>query len=285
MPVMTTFLYEITTIKKSAALTPAREAGWTESFLIDETDPTAPRLVTIADQIANKRIPLLANQARCIGYRFHSLTTNATRAYPFNFPLYGTAGDCDVPQAAILQRIWATNLINNRAYDMRGIPDDWIITGELNEAVFPYPAWRTFMNAICNFYGMMGTDLTSGRYKVKTISSSGLVQLDEEQTAIFPGDQVEFRRTKFDDTCCGSIGKFFVTAASTRTLQLDAWETGQTAHGGTVGPWSKPTFMDFYATNTSQGALGYGIKRVVMKKTGRPFDLYSGRRSKKCCVC
>src|SRR5262249_190592 len=113
-----------------------------------------------------------------------------------------------------------------------------------------------------------------------------VVTLTEDQTGIVAGNTVQFYRTQFDDSCCGGVGQYVVTAAAARSLTLSGWDATKSAHGGKVAAWTKPTFMSFDQSMAADGSfLGFGIERTVMKKVGRPFDLFSGRRSRTCCQC
>lgn len=282
-----TYLFEHVTQQKGNNVTGSRESGWGESFVGNYTSVTDPNIPQDVARILIPRMPLLANQAKFTGFRAHDLSTNATRAYPYNFASYGTGGDCTLPQVALILRLFAANTVNNRALELRGLPGAAVTTGEADPTFLTYAKVSAFGRAILSTYGMLGVNKTFKHFKVDNVSATGLVTLNETGVGFAANQTVQFYRTKFDATCCGGVGQYNVTSFDgNRALQLSNWPAGKTAHGGKVAQWTIPAFLAFDQTSGTKGGLnGLAIERVVMRKTGRPFDLFSGRRSKRCCQC
>lgn len=283
---VTIIFEQSTAFKNLTSTTSGREAGWTEGFIQSAADVNQQALVTAANSYLTARLPLLASQAKVVGYRFHDLSTNATRAYPFNYNQFGTGGDCTLPQAAILMRFYAQNQINNRPLELRGVPASFLSTGELIPGSPPSALWRALGAVVTTWYGMLGVNKSNPRNKVATVTAAGVVTTKAGLMGLTNGDTVQFYRTKPNGTCCGSIGQFpsiTITGAQQFSFTPPTGFTG--GFGGTVAAWNAPAFMPFDQTSTANVPNGYGIERLVIRKTGRPFDLFSGRRSRKCCKC
>lgn len=279
-----TFLLELTTFDQGFA-EPARQAGWSESFVCVAGDVNAPQLPTIALNWATRRVAVLANQGKITGARFHDLSSNATRAYPMT-GWQGTGGNCGLPHLTMLLRLFAVNGQNTRFFEMRGIPDIWQQTGELNSKSVAYGPLRNLMNYTVNAFGMLGVNKSFPHFKVDNVSAAGVVTLKEQVAGINANDTVQFYRTQYDDTCCGAIGQFTVAAAGGKVINLQAPLPTGDAFGGKVAKWTPPAFLQFDTGQTTQGGPnGWSVERLVIRKTGRPFDLFSGRRSRKCCKC
>lgn len=281
-----TFLFELTTITKGTTVIPGRETGWSETLVTQAGSVGDPILAQFANGYAQRRMPLLANQGKLIGYRFHSLDNNSTRAFPLGAPWTGTGGDCTMPQVALLARLYCRNGINNRALELRGVPASLVTTGEYVPGGIAPGILSSFFQYICQNFGMLGVDKGFPHFGVTSISAGGVAALSEDQTGIGVGDTVRFYRTRYDSTCCGSVGTYKVTAAAARSLTLDHYFPAENATGGKVAKWTKPTYLQFdNSSTTGVGANGWGLQRSVIRKSGRPFDLFSGRRSRTCCKC
>lgn len=282
-----TYIYELTTLEKGNTVTGAREAGWTETFIGSYAGVNDPTIVADVGQVLSARLAILATQGRFTGFRAHDLSSNATRAYPYNFSVAGTAGDCTLPHVALLTRFFAANQQNNRPLEMRGLPAAAVVTGELNPGFFGGGVLNRFGSLVCQKYGMLGVNKSFPKFKVDSVSTGGVVKLKENGVGFAANQTVKFYRTKIDGTCCGGVGTYTVGAFDgLKTLTLTGWPTDQSAFGGSVAQWTPPAFLTFDTSSTAKGIPnGFGWERVVVRKTGRPFDLFSGRRSKTCCKC
>lgn len=287
MTIKITFFFEIgTQFKSSGAALPGRDAGWTESFYFDGTDLLSSSLINAAQGYVGPRTALLSNQAFMTGVRFHNLANNATRPYPFGTRWPGSAGDTASPYDCLLVRFYAANGQNTRVLEMHGIPASWLSTGELIPGTPPTAAFRSFGNYCTQNFQMQGVNKSFPHFSVDTVGTSGVVLLNEDQSGLMVGQTVQFYRTKFDDKCCGGVGQFVVGTVGTNSLILSNWSTGKTASGGTVGRWTAPAPLSFDQSFNSKGVPnGYQCERLTNRKIGRPFDLFSGRRSRACCSC
>lgn len=271
-----TWLFEQTNIIGAGSQKrPARESGWSESWYYNTGNINDAGLTAAIDRWIDLRNAILNNEARIVGYRLHNVDNNQSRSYVRNAP--GTGGECDVPQISALFRAYGRGVANSRPVELRGFPDANVVTGEFSADPVMSRSMRAFGIELQNTWQFPGVDRTVPRFPVSTVSSLGVVSVKELPLGIAQGQQVQFYRTVLDATCCGSLGQFEVASVLGKTITLVNYTEGS-AHGGTIG--LVPAKLYFQVQNDDNGVI---FERIVVRKAGRPFDLFSGRSRRKCC--
>lgn len=257
-----------------------REAGWTESWYSPIEDMTGPVARLKAARLHTARALLLAAGGRITGYRWHDLATNASVAYVASFP--GQAPDNDMPQMAVLGRAYGGGGVsNNRAIELRGFPDAWVVRGELQEFQTFRDAWTAFEDAlVLDQWALKGINKTIPRFKVDTVEVTGgktaIVHFKEPTAGWTVGGRLKFYRTKEDGTCCGSLEDYEIGGVTdAQTVTLKQYTRGD-AHGGKAGMVPPIIYP---------AVVKADYERSDVRKAGRPFDLFRGRTSRKCCKC
>jgi len=245
-----------------------RVGGWSESVYWDALGPDT---VTGFNTLCQKRAAMLPAGSSVIGQRYQQVdpTVGGSSTGGFRYPSPGGTGfERDIPQAAILMRIGATGFANKRPMYLRGIPDGQIVGGELRLE----PPWKdAFLAYLTELAGwkFRGRDLTAPTVPIFSIDGTGNV-VTEQPITLAVADMVRILRFRG-----GSIinGRFPVeTVTSTTVFKLRGWNGGS----GTGGKIRKDNYV-YPVMARNQMA----VSRIVVRKVGRPFFQYRGRRSKK----
>jgi hypothetical protein len=250
--------------------------GWSESVYSGESDIAVVRakLFTAGSWgigLCPARAALLSQFGQIVGQRILQVAPSAGRAQTSNFSFPGGTEDTDVPQMALQCSAAGVGVVNVRHFSMRGIPDAQVKFGEF----YPSPAYA---NAVSVYFTELqnwrfrGQDLTAAFADVATIDVTGLVTLPAITVPFGVGDQVQFRGLKADGTNQPFSLKGFVAAVPTvNTFTLRNF-TAPPSHGGQVRKVSY--FLYLMGTPMS-------VDRAAVRKVGRPFFQYRGRRSKR----
>lgn len=185
--------------------------------------------------------------------------------------LVGPAGQlADTPQTALLIRSPAIGANNIRRWTIRGVPDVQITEGEYQPGG-SFGAGVPLM--ILELAGLQfrGRDLTQPSLRIVSITAVGLVNLEVPYTGAV-NDMVRILRT-VDAGKNLKGGRFQVTAIGPgNSVTLNTWPYGAT----TLGSLRKDAVV-----YPQVDYLNTSVARVIIKKVGRPFVGYRGRRSKR----
>jgi len=244
---------------------PVRTAGWSESFYY-ESSVAGPATL---NQLQVRRAALLPAQAAIIGQRFQ-FDDGSTRTSTERFA--GTTGESvDIPQMGVLCASRNLGAQSTRHFILRGIPDTWVVAGELVTTATILLPFTQFFNQLPNGFKWKARDKAALQANITSIDAAGnYLTADEFPTAA--GRQV--RMVRVVNTIGESItGKYRIESiAGTRAGKIANW-TGN----GTVGAVGKLQAVSFIYPAFLAGQTF--ISRVTPKKVGRSFFQSRGRAS------
>jgi len=261
-----TMLFELATNVTSAS-SGGRVGGWSESWYYDGVLGIGRPLF---GTLCARRAAMLPTGARIVGQRFQQVSPNVGASQVASTVFPGSASTAaDVPQMAILVKVLAGGgLANIRNWAMRGLPDARVIEGEYAPSVAFTTAFAQFVTALAPF-SFRAIQLDAPQQEINFIDENGIMNLLDTMT-LGDGDLVKVMRTR-DENGQSVSGIFKVGTGTTSSVKpLVNWTAGFT-NGGRARKQ-----VVIYPLIGSAGAT---LGRVVVKKVGRPFSGYRGRRS------
>jgi len=261
-----TMLFQLQTGASSGTIG-SRIGGWSESWYNSEPlDTIKPLFATLCQ----RRAAMLPTGAAIIGQRYQQVVPHVTSSQVGSNYYPGTSATApDVPQMAILVKIGAlAGVPNIRQWAMRGLPDARVINGEY----FPTVAFTTAFDAFCLgliSFQFRGVNLQADQGAINFIDAGGDVWLNSPLT-VTAGQLIQvIKATNASDRLVG--GRYQVESVSNSTnFQLRNYDLGL-VQGGTARIYE----MIYPSVNATDCTLG----RVTVRKVGRPFFSYRGRRS------
>jgi hypothetical protein len=248
-------------------------AGWSESFYSLLTSPGAiiANLEAATGYLwARSRLMCFAGQI--LGYRLAQVDPRTGRAQTRSTIWPGVAMyQPDLPQASVLVSVPSATSGNIRRFAIRGVPDSQIVDGE-------YQPDTNYQGLVNNFFAELsnwafrGQDLTLPRYNILSINGSGVMTLTADPSWA-TGYQVQISNTFSDLTGEKISAKKVIATASGATITLQGWPSGLSCTGGTV----RRILYNTYAMDGGNAQ----VARATVRKVGRPFGEYRGRRSKR----
>lgn len=253
-----------------------RIGGWSESVYWDNMNSTVVRdFLTLCQ----KRAALLGAQGAVVGQRYQQVnpvggSSTGGNIFPSpwpagNIPGTGsTAGSSDLPQVALLCKARASGAANIRNVIIRGLPDDVVFQGRYS----PWPAYNTALQDY--FRELAGWqfrahDLTQQRLPITSIDGAGVMILSQPATFAV-NDVVSVQRTQGGSKPGGNFAVATVTSSTQFTLR--GWNLGEVTGGQA---------QKFVVTYPIIVANGITLSRAIVRKVGRPFFAWRGRRSKR----
>jgi hypothetical protein len=272
MPVRYSLLFSYASTPNVGTPAATRTGGWSESYWLadDAPNPTAVAALRSARRL------LLPSSCVIDGYR-QQLFTLVNGVYSpggASTVLGALVGNqsytADVPQMALQLNASSNIYTNTRKFSIRGIPDVCVAGGEANFSAGYKGLLTSFFNAISsNVFGYPGRDLTQPVQGIAGVAGNVLTL--DGAAAFGVNDWAELIKCR---TLEGVpvTGKFKVTAVAGATVTLLDFPN----ISGLV-PTSKITRL-VQRFNPMQ-TIDYS--RIVVRKIGRPFVQYRGRRSKR----
>jgi hypothetical protein len=276
-----TALFQLSTNIDFPNLPNRRIGGWSETWYFPGTSLTSAMnffqgaSFTLGFGLpgwCQYRAALLPNGAAIIGQRYQQVSpTGATQTTAQLFP--GSSGfAADIPQQAVLIYTPAVGVNNIRRSTLRGIPDTWIVEGELSVPGSLGNPFAPFFSQLANFQ-IRCRDTTQPTFTILSMTAAGVLTTELPHT-IVAGQMVRILRTKtIDGDLLG--GRFMVasTGPGNNVLTLMNWTPAEATVGGRVR-------VDAIAYNfVNAGACQVG--RAVTRRVGRPFSSYRGRRARR----
>lgn len=259
-----------TSLDPASAQTVRRVAGFSESWY--STAPLTPALENLFLLLAQRRAALLPATGSIVGFRFQTtdgLTSGATVTRIKSIP--GTAGNqTDVPQMALKFDIDANGTPNQRIWLMRGVPDAQITNGEYQPSATFRTNVNTFFTTLGTSWAFRGQNLTTPTTPIFSISALGVITW-LANPGYADGSILRVLRAR-DSAGRSNGGRFLVSNVVANTGQLLGWTFG--ASTGGKSRLYQVIFPPIPAT--VDAAL---TAQAVVKKVGRPFSLYRGRRA------
>jgi hypothetical protein len=258
-----------------------RTGGFSESWYIDAAN--SGQVVTGAQLMPGQfgitglwpaRAQLLPVGTSIIGYRVQQVSPpGPSQAGAILYP--GTAGiQADVPQMALLCRAQGQGVNNIRRFTLRAVPDSQVVEGE---AAFAAPFLRdlqTFFQSL-NGWKFRGRDLSQPSFRIVSITplvGGGATVQCEQLPTVVVNDMVRILRT-VDATKNSRGARVQITAVGPgNSVTINAWAFGAC----TLGSIRKDAVV-FPLVDINNTGFG----RVVVRRIGRPFVGFRGRRSKR----
>jgi hypothetical protein len=273
-------LMAITTNPANKVSASPHSGGWSESFWLNGST----FLPAGWQKWAAVRAAMLPSTASVIGFRVQTYTIAGNKLLPggssvgkLNVP-GTTLYTSDLPQCALelsFSLAGATNSIRSR---LASIPDEQISQGEYQPtgpfmaAVQAYIAFVVGTGGGQPFAGVV-RNLSLASARVFSLAGTTLT-IAPGSTLNAPGQYVRFHRV-YDDNGNPVKGSYLVTAAvvgANNTVLTLAQNLGQTI--------TKPNGLVREDLLTVQNINAGTVGRALVRKIGRPFASYRGRRSK-----
>ena len=270
MPSRISFLFQFTTDPPAGYGARRHTAGWSESLWYPDADPPAGRL----DFLAGDRARILPSAAAIIGQRIQVYTLEGNRLKPggastlkVNYP-GNQLWTCDIPQMALEVALKASGAPNSSRILIRGIPDDQVLGGEYTGTATYKGQVTTYLNRMQNLnFQFLGRNLSNISVRVISIAANLLVT--DVPCGAIPGDYVRLLRV-YDINGRPISGSFRVQSGSGVNLTLLGLPAGLAVEQS--GACRKDEFA-------LRSIASHEIGRIRVKKVGRPFEGYRGRRS------
>lgn len=253
--------------------TPARVAGWSESWYHDGATDQA-RLAArplIGNGLLALRTELLPKGGQIVAQRYQEITDGEVGPSVLDtFRFTNNAGLLtDLPSMCLYIRCVTAGKKNTKTFLMRGLPDDCVKRGEYAPGGPYKDALQAFIDNLANWQ-FRCADSGQPKVKIKTVSNLGLVTTTLNH-GLNVGNIVQITRCKEDNTGKLFSGKFEVLAIpSATTYEIDPGELTETARNG-----FSQKYVVIYPTVDPNKTKPM---RAGNRKVGRPFDLFHGRR-------
>lgn len=275
-----TYIFQLTTQPADPALAVAHSGGWTESYWQPNAIPSNFPLI---GALATKRAALLGKGAAIVGVRVGQYTLSVNKWLPQGAstgPLFrpGVQGNpTDIPQMALLCGSTSSAGPNQAKFTLRGIPDEVVTNGEYN----PYSGYKTFVTNFFkelsdNAWSFSGRVIANPTYRIQQIVASttpGWVTLLMQTSPYVSGGYLRLLHVRDDDgnplKGAFAMKQFDNTVPSISIAVPDA--TVRSLTGG-FGRYDQIGL--FPLTNPV-------VRRVGVRKVGRPYESYRGRASKR----
>lgn len=242
-----------------------RVAGWSESWYFDGDVLAAE---TPAQRLCEARAAILPSNSKIIGQRYQVIG-GMSRTSSLIFPGTTRLGN-DVPQMALLCRVVAIGTANKKLFTLRGLPDNYVVAGELAAVDQLVPAVRNYLTNVSILgFRFRGRTLTNPQVNILSVAADGTFQLTAD-LIYNQGDYLTMMRVK--DVFGRSVkGSFYVlTKTDARNGRFASWPAGVA-----VGQNGRVRKLEYQYPQIA--GVGSQYLRVVVRKVGRPFDLYHGR--------
>lgn len=278
MPVRITLLFSVTTAPGDPTSASAHSGGWSESFYIPGSTFAA---LPFFQSWAGQRATLLSGLASVIGFRQQLYTIAGNKLLPggsgsgsFLFPGSWPA-DLNAPQDSLMLNFQVAGQPSNLRHRLPGLPDSQVTQGEYQPGTTFKTNLTKYINLIADGqFSAVVRDLTQPDARVRSLNGGVLVT--NTTTGAIVGQYIRFRRVK-DANDDPVEGAFLVTAivnnadgSVSYTLFDPPSQTVSTPNG--------TARLDLLV---SANITGGNPNRLVVRKIGRPFVQYRGRRSKR----
>lgn len=253
-----------TTVAGRAGKFASRLGGWSESWYYTTAAITDAILAHTTLNVQRAR--LLGASSAIIGQRYQQVdpvggSTTRNSGHP------GGAELTDMPQLALLVSLRSSDNLYRRSVMLRGWPDDWTVTGELNQWNVWGPLIDQFMSGL-NGWSFRVRSKATPTVPIQSISPEGLVVTNGNH-GLIATDRVRILRpqTTLRRSPAGVYWIYSITNPTTFTLR--DWPNDATA---TSGQMRKEAI-----TYAPIGLVNWNVRNSRVRKVGRPFEVFSGR--------
>lgn len=270
MPVTkVTMFFELQTQLTSKAIG-GRTAGWTESWYYQGDVSSAISAATGRRGLCALRADLLPRTGSIPAQRYQivdSVPPGPSSTRYTNFP--GGGFETDLPQVALLVNVPGTGVRNGKKLILRGIPDQFMIDGEF----VADPIYERSLNLFFQQLGQWrfrGQDFSAPLVPIDSITSVGQVNLIQN-VPYATGDKVAIIGSRLVGSARVIPSRSWTVVRPTgNQFEAIGWAQTASAKGGNARKVT-PAYFQPDTANIE-------IERATVRKVGRPFDLYRGRR-------
>lgn len=278
MPLRVTILLAVTTDPTDKVAASPHSGGWSESFHMNSSLFVDRSIFT---KWASARANILAGECSIIGFRQQLVTISGNKLLPggsgagtLNVPgAYAT--DMNAPQDALMLNFGLTGQPTQVRIRLAGLPDSQVARGEYQPQSSMKAQVTNYINQVIGSgFGSIVRDLTVPDARVKGYVGGVLTTLTA--TGALAGQYIRLRRVR-DDNGRPVEGAFLVTAV---VANADG-TTSYTLFGGPGSTVTRPNGTARHDLLAFATLLNGTPNRLVVRKVGRPFVQYRGRRSKR----
>jgi len=248
-----------------SSVAPVRTGGWSESVYFSSFSSSD---LNDFKRLCQKRAGLLPAQAAVIGQRVQQVDPDPGDAQTFAFRYPGNSSyKTDVPQMALHCRM-GTGSRNVRSIDLRCVPDSLVVGGEYKPDGIWDPLLDNYRDELDGWH-MRGRALDATQVEIDSISAGGEFIL-RDGMGFSIGTRADVLRS-FD--AFGNrygVNNARISAASGSSTGTIYWPSGVATRGGR---FRIHTILYPILTKTR-----FAVSRVMVKKIGRSFFAYRGRR-------
>lgn len=274
-------IFQLTTAPTIRAAATARTAGWSESFWT-QGDPAV--FNNLLPAVRTARATFLPTQASIVGSRSQTYTISGNKLipggtssggllYPGNFGY-----QCDIPNMNLEIPVQGLGVPNKSRLNLRGIPDQFVVTGEFSPNRDFLVAMQAFFDALRVgglTAGFVGRNLTVGSVRVTMFkpaagANPAQVTTDAAIPGFADGSFLRFHRC-YDDQGNPIKGSFVATSAGGNVYNLQ---------NGPSQTLSRPSGLIRVDSLQFIPFGSFSIGEIGTRKVGRPFRGFRGRRSK-----
>lgn len=264
-----TMMFQLQTQLNSKAIG-GRVAGWSESWYYPGEVSQAIAAAVGTRGLCQLRANMLPRTGAIVAQRYQvvdSVPPGPSTTRYVNFP--GGSFETDIPNVAILVNVPGQGVRNVKKLILRGIPDQFMIDGEYTpDSVFEPITFKFF--AALAAWRFRGQDFNAAQKAINFISSTGDVNMVDNVT-FTNGQKVTISGNS--DPLTGrkiKTSTWTVLNPSGKVFTARGWKQANSTDGGQARLVS-PAFFQPVITDIE-------VERATVRKVGRPFDLYRGRR-------
>lgn len=270
-----TLLFQQVTNPDRAEVSSQRIGGWSESWYFTGTSNALFEALSggKGTGMVGSRANLLPITASIVGYRIQNLTDAgiplSSRSYNFQYP--GSSGlACDIPQAALLFAFSSGGSASVKRVPYRGVPDARIVQGEYLPSQEYQQAIETHF-AKLQLFQFRAKNRNNVKSPIVGITAGGLVTTGVDH-GLAVGNTVQIGRVHNNTIGLKSYKGLVQEPLTARTFTINGW-----IHGAGLGGYAQKYEIAFQSVQADLCRL----ERVITRKVGRPFDLYSGRANRR----
>lgn len=219
-------------------------------------------------QVGPGRAGLLAQGAQVLGARLYQDGAGRGVTVPLGFP--GIWPSINVAQDALLCSTTDPAVNPQRKFWLHAVPDGQIVFGEFNP-IAQYVTNLTYYLAVLSNSGQWRSIIRNNLIGIVSVTSAGLVTFTGNNPFAV-GQQITITRVLMPDGRRFG-GKFTVATVGPLATQITI--TGWPQLAGLGGQ----AYVASYGLRSLGNGSGIIVERAGIKKLGRPFDLYRGRKS------
>lgn len=248
--------------------TAGRTGGWSEQFYFN---PLGAFQVQFETYLEKRCQGLLTTSGVCVKQRYQQINPRGPTKVVKKQIFGGQRLTTDIPQMAVLVQLNSVDGANRRNQKFKGIPDDWVVAGELSSAVNLTPALTQIAQVLGGGFRFRGVNQSNPQFDLLSVTAGGLATTIGNHTLV-AGDYVQVKLTLNANRDRKGFKTTVIAPVTGNTLTLKDWTLGDCTRG------SVRVYEIVYpaiSLAVPEGPL------VCEGKIGRPSRTFVGRRSRR----